>query len=143
VKLAPIAFAIIAGLGAGSIASCSRGHCGSTGPGDTPRCIGWNQKACATISGCKWGTGCALRTGCGGLDQTTCQGKSYCAWAPNDVCTELSDPCLPLSADQCMSAAICMPAPGCVGTPVACETHDDEDACESDMNCDWYDTPQM
>jgi len=143
VKLAPIAFAVVAGLSAGSISACSHGRCTPTGGyTSSPSCHGWNTKACATIPGCRWGTGCTVKVSCGEADQATCPALGYCEWTEGNHCEERSDPCVSLSGDDCTSDPGCMQAPACIGTPVtACETYDDEDTCEANITCDWFLSP--
>jgi len=143
-KLTSLAFAVIAGLGAGSISACSHGNCwSSAGPGGKASCAeGGNSAACATIQGCRWDTRCTVKRSCNESDAVACQARGECEW-DGAICYPRASLCPSLSGEECTNDTRCMQAPGCIGTPRPCEDYDDEDECIANQACRWSPTPAI
>ena len=134
-----IAVAVASLLGIVVVPACGNEHC--TGPGVPLTCSIWKESQCPRQPGCFWGTGCVLAVRCDATDQAACEAFPFCHWKNSGFCAVRADPCMTHTSAECTTDPNCAVAPACVGTPVACESHQEENECRQDLNCGWSSEP--
>lgn len=100
---------------------------------------------CDPRTGCQLGTGCKTVDCWKITDQSACEAMTPCAWTGTD-CMDSNpgtDECYAQTSEQgCTARAGCIwTDKDCHGARLNCRNFEDEGACKSDPDCDWWAAP--